>query len=98
MISQKFIREVSHNPFLSDREKFNLFLQKNSKSQQSRKKFPCPKCGEYASHTVKRSTYWKRVCACCGHSFDKNQYLDYQRKFYNYKGNGSKNGAQLNNP
>ncbi len=90
MISQKFIREVSKNPFLSDKEKFQLFLDKTSRNSDGRKRFPCPKCGEHNSHIVKRSTFWKRFCASCGTSFDKNQYLDYQRKFYDYKGNGAK--------
>ena len=98
MISQRFIRDVVNNPFLSDRQKFQIYLDKTSKSQNARKKFPCPKCGDYASHIVKRSTYWKRLCASCGNSFDKHQYLEYQRQFFDYKGNGSKTIFRLDNP
>ncbi len=98
MISQRFIKEVVKNLFLTDRQKFQIYLDKTSKSQNARKKFPCPNCGDYASHIVKRSTYWKRLCASCGTSFDRHQNLEYNRTFYDYKGNGSKNGAQLDNP
>ena len=90
MISQRFIREVSKNPFLSDKEKLDIFSEKVSKSSSNRKKFPCPRCGDYSSNIVKRSTYWKRFCISCGFSFDKHQNLEYQHKNYDYKGNGSK--------
>ena len=102
MISKKFIKEVVKNPFLTDKQKLDIYFEKVSKSANSRKKFPCPNCGAYNSHIVKRSTYWKRLCAACGLSFDKHQNLEYQHQFYDYKGkiknngNGSKNGARLN--
>lgn len=88
MISKRFIQEVSKNPFLTDKEKFQIYLNKvSSQAQESRKKYPCPKCGEYASHLVTRSTYTKRLCAICGTSFDKRQRLEYSRRYYDYKGN-----------